>query len=164
MGNRAVEVATAAEALGHCRVIGRGLLLLAAAAITATTTLTAQTSPAAESLLVAARRAARAWQQHDFPAFLRGSSGVLLQLPGTNPSAPLRPAQAAELLRAFVDGAAETAVEVLVARNVDSERAYVEIQRSYTVQGTSSPRSQTLYVGMRRFGGSYRVVEVRIVP
>lgn len=126
--------------------------------------LPAQATGSAESLLVAARRAARAWQVHDFAALLSGSSGVLLQIPGTNPSAPLRPSQAAELLRAYVEGATETEVEVMVARHVDDQRAYVEIQRTFTIRGTATRGTQTLYVGMRRSGEGYRVVEVRVVP
>lgn len=89
---------------------------------------------------------------------------MLLQLPGTNPSAPLRTAQAAVLLRAFVEGTTETEVEVLVARNVDADRAYVEVQRVFTLRGATTRRTQTLYLGLRRLGAGFRVAEVRIVP
>lgn len=117
-----------------------------------------------DSLLGAARRAALAWQRHDFSAMLAGSPGVVLHLPGTDPSSPLRPEQAAELLRAFAGGDDELSVEVVVARDVGREQAYVEARRTFTVRGGTAQRVQTVYLGMRQAGGAYRVVEVRVVP
>lgn len=117
-----------------------------------------------ESLLVAAQRAAQAWARHDFEELVARSDGILLSLPGSDPSAPLQPAQAALLLHAFADGAAEVEVEVVVARNVDRDRGYVEARRTFTVRGTTTRRTQTVYLGLRLDGASYRLTELRIVP
>ena len=117
-----------------------------------------------DSLLGAARRAARAWRLHDFAGLVAGSPGVMVRLGRTEPSAPLRPAQAAQTLQAFAGGADEIEVEVLAVRLVDANRAYAEVQRTFSVRGTASRGVQTLYVGLRLGEGVYRVVEVRLVP
>ena len=117
-----------------------------------------------DSLLAAARRAALAWRQHDFAGLVAGSPGVMVRLRGTEPSAPLGPAQAAQTLQAFAGGADELAVEVLAVRPVDTSRAYAEVQRTFSVRGTASRGVQRLYVGLRRVEGVFRVVEVRLVP
>jgi hypothetical protein len=118
---------------------------------------------ATDSLIASAQRAARAWRAHDFDGLLEGSREVSLHLPGTDPSAPLRPAQVTELLRAFVGAAREVEVEVQVARNVDSVRAYVEIRRTFVMRLGAEPGAETLYVGMRRSGRGYAVSEIRVV-
>ena len=118
----------------------------------------------ADSLLVAARRAAEQWMRHDFADLVGAGAAVMVHLPGAEPSSPLRPTQAAELLRAFAEGASEIEVTVLVARNVDPDRAYVEAQRVYQPRGTDLRRSQALYFGFRRIGPGYRLVEVRALP
>jgi hypothetical protein len=121
-------------------------------------------APQADSLLVAARRAADQWTRHDFAGLVGTGSAVMVHLPGAEPSSPLRPTQAAELLRTFADGAREIEVTILVARNVDPDRAYVEAQRVFEVRGTDIRRSQALYFGFRRIGAGYRLVEVRALP
>jgi hypothetical protein len=144
-----------------------GLLGLAAAAPSFGERARPEPSPSrmqVESLLVAARRAVQAWARHDFAELVGRSASIMLHLPGAEPSTPLRPAQAAELLHAFADGAEETAVEVVVARAVDGERAYVEAQRVFVVRGTEARRTQTIYLGMRRQGACYWVAEIRVVP
>jgi DNA replicative helicase MCM subunit Mcm2 (Cdc46/Mcm family) len=93
-----------------------------------------------------------------------GAGEVTVQLPEATPSGPLRAAQAAELLRAYVAGAREVEVEVTVARSLDAERAYVEIRRVFAVRGAGAPHTQTVYLGLRRTGSSFRVAEVRVVP
>jgi hypothetical protein len=117
-----------------------------------------------DSLLVAARRSAAQWMHHDFGGLVGTGSAVMVHLPGTEPSSPLRPTQAAELLHAFAEGTQELEVTVLVARNVEPDRAYVEAQRVYQVRGSDVRRSQTLYFGFRRQGQAYRLVEVRALP
>ena len=117
-----------------------------------------------DSLLAAAQRVARAWRGHDFAGLVAGSPGVMVRLGGTEPSAPLRPAQAAQTLQAFAGGADELGVEVLAVRPVDVSRAYAEVQRTFAVRGTASRGVQMLYIGLRRVEGVFRVVEVRLVP
>lgn len=117
-----------------------------------------------ESLLVAAQRAARDWATHDFEDLVARSGGILLSLPGSAPSAPLQPAQAALLLHAFADGAEELSVEVVVARNVDRNRAYVEARRTFTPRGGTVRHTHTVYFGLRLDGVSYRLAEIRVVP
>jgi hypothetical protein len=118
----------------------------------------------ADSLLDAAHRAAALWMRHDFAALVGTGEAIMVHLPGAEPSSPLRPSQAAALLRAFAEGAQELDLTVLVVRNVDPDRAYVEAQRLYQVQGTEVQHTQTLYFGFRRVGPSYRLVEVRSLP
>jgi hypothetical protein len=87
-----------------------------------------------DSLIASAQRAARAWRGHDFDGLLEGSRAVSLHLPGADPSQALRPGQASALLKAFAGTAREIEVEVEVARNVDSLRAYVEIRRTFVTR------------------------------
>ncbi len=117
-----------------------------------------------DSLLVAARRAADQWMHHDFAGLVGTGAAVMVHLPGAEPSSALRPTQAAELLRAFAEGAREIEVTVLVARNVDPDRAYVEAQRIFQPRDTDLRRTQALYFGFRRSAASYRLVEIRALP
>jgi hypothetical protein len=117
-----------------------------------------------DSLLAAAQRAARHWRSHDFQRMVEGAGTVTLSLPGVTPSAPLRPSQAAELLRAFSDGAREVEIEVTIARAVDRDRAYVEVQRTFTPPGSAVAATQTVYLGLRQRGAGFVVAEVRVVP
>lgn len=135
-------------------------LLLAGLALAAPQPGTAR----ADSLLIAARRATAQWMHHDFTGLVGTGQDIMVHLPGAEPSAPLRPSQAATLLRTFAEGADELGLTVLVARNVDPDRAYVEAQRVYQARGTTVTHSQTLYFGFRRIGMSYRLVEVRALP
>lgn len=117
-----------------------------------------------DSLLVAAHRAVALWMQHDFGSLVGSGEAIMVHLPGAEPSSPLRPTQAAALLRTFTEGARELDLTVLVVRNVDPDRAYVEAQRTYQVRGTSVQHSQALYFGFRRVGHAYRLVEIRALP
>ena len=117
-----------------------------------------------DSLLAAGQRAARAWRQHDFRGFVGQAPLIAVSLPGSPATLPMRAGQAAELLAAFVEGADEAEVEMMVARSVDPERAYVEIRRVFTSRGSDARRIETLYLGMRRAGTSFVVAEVRVVP
>jgi hypothetical protein len=118
----------------------------------------------ADSLMVAARRATDQWMHHDFSAMVGTGAAVMVHLPGAEPSSPLRPTQAAQLLRAFAEGSREIEVEILVARNVDPDRAYVEAQRTYQPRDTDMRRTQALYFGFRRTPTGYRLVEIRALP
>ena len=118
----------------------------------------------ADSLLDAARRAADRWLHHDFTGLVGRGEAIMVHLPGAEPSSPLRPSQAAALLRTFTDGAQELGVTVEVARNVQPDRAYVEAQRVYQLEGTEVQHTQTIYFGFRKVADSYRLVEVRALP
>jgi hypothetical protein len=132
--------------------------------LTAVAWLTLAQPQGTDSLLAAARRSAALWMQHDFRSLVGTDRAVMVHLPGTEPSSALRPTQAAALLRAFAEGAEELGVTVIVARNLDPDRAYVEAQRVYRMRGTDLQRSQTLYFGFRRIGQSFHLVEVRAMP
>ena len=118
----------------------------------------------ADSLLDAARSAAAQWMQHDFAGLVGTGEAIMVHLPGAEPSSPLRPTQAAALLKTFTEGARELDFTLLVARNVEPDRAYVEAQRLFQFQGTDVQHTQTIYFGFRRVGESYRLVEVRALP
>jgi len=127
--------------------------------------LAAAAGPAqADSLMAAAHRATAMWMAHEFARLVGDGEAVMVHLPGAEPSSPLRPAQAAELLRSFVDGTRELDLVVQVVRDVDPDRAYVEAQRIFQVRGTDVRHSETLYFGFRRVGRSYHLVEVRALP
>ena len=117
----------------------------------------------ADSLMVAARRSVALWLAHDFTQLV-GGEAVMVHLPGAEPSSPLRPAQAAELLRGFARDDREIDLVVQVVRNVDPDRAYVEAQRVFQARGTDERHAQTLYFGYRRVGPTYRLVEIRALP
>jgi hypothetical protein len=117
-----------------------------------------------DSLMVMARQATSQWMAHDFASLVGGGEAVMVHLPGAEPSSPMRPAQAAELLRAFAAGTRETDLIVQVVRRVEPDRAYVEAQRIYQVRDTGVRHSQTLYFGFRLVGKSYRLVEIRALP
>jgi hypothetical protein len=117
---------------------------------------------AQDSLLVTAQRMARAWQRHDFGTLLAPGSDVTIVLPGGQRSAPLDPAQAAEVLRGFVEGTHEESAEVTVVRTVSDDRAYIEVERVFAPRGTAQLQLQTIYVELRRTGAGFRVAELRI--
>lgn len=116
-----------------------------------------------DSLLVQARRLARAWQAHDFGGVVTAGADVAIVLPGGQRSAPLAPAQAAEVLRGFAEGTQEETVEVTVVRTVDADRAYVELDRVFAPRGSASRQRQTIYLELRRGPAGFHVVEIRIV-
>jgi hypothetical protein len=141
-------------------VLAAGAALLCAAAPQAQVARTSQ----ADSLAAAARRAAGAWERHDFAALVAGSPGVLVRLGRAAPSAPMPPAQAVLTLRAFAGAADEVQAEVTAVREADAFRGYAEVQRTFVVRGTSARRVQTLYFGWRFVGPAPRLVEIRVVP
>ncbi len=116
------------------------------------------------ALMAVARRATQLWLRHDFTAFVGTGEAVMVNLPGAEPSAPLRPAQAVALLRDYTEGKREVDVTILVARRVDPDRAYVEAQRVFESEGTGVRHSETLYFGFRLSRGRYSLVEVRALP
>lgn len=118
----------------------------------------------ADSLMIAAHRAAARWMAHEFASLVGDGEAVMVHLPGADPSSPLRPAQAVELLRTFAEGTRELDLVVQMVRDVDPDRAYVEAQRIFQVRGTDVRHSQTLYFGFRRVGKSYHLVEIRALP
>ncbi len=116
------------------------------------------------ALMAAARRAAEQWLRHDFTGLVGTGEAVMVHLPGAEPSAPLRPAQAATLLRDYASGTREVDVTILVARQVEPDRAYVEAQRVFQGEDTDVRHSETLYFGFRLIRGQFHLVEVRALP
>jgi hypothetical protein len=115
-------------------------------------------------LEVAARRAREAWMSHDPAALFQGSPGVILQIPGADPSAAMGRGQAAELLARYLRTAVERGVDIAVAREVEAGRGYVELVRRYTIAGTAEERRETVFLGLRRQGDRWAVVELRAGP
>jgi hypothetical protein len=109
----------------------------------------------------AARRARQAWLAHDPAALLHGSPGVILQIPGADPSSAISRDQAGELLARYLRTSVEHAVEVLVAREVEAGRGYVELLRRYSIAGTTEERRETVFLGLRLRGSEWVVVELR---
>jgi hypothetical protein len=115
------------------------------------------------ALVEAAERAREAWFTHNPAALIAGSPRVLVQLPGADPSVALGPAQAAALLADFLSPSQEVEVVVRAARQVETSRGYVELQRRYRVTGTQDVRSQILLLGYRRAAGGWTLVEFRVI-
>ena len=113
---------------------------------------------------VAAQRTRLAWLAHDPVALLQGSPGVILQIPGADPSAAMGRSQAAELLARYLRTSVERGVDIAVAREVEEGRGYVELVRRYTIAGTAEQRRETVFIGLRRQGARWAVVELRAGP
>jgi hypothetical protein len=112
----------------------------------------------------AAQRARQTWLAHDPAALFVGSPGVILQIPGADPSAAMGRDQAAELLARYLRTAVELGVDIAVAREVEDGRGYVELVRRYAIAGTAEERRETVFVGLRRLGDRWAVVELRAGP
>ncbi len=112
----------------------------------------------------AAQHARRAWLGHHPDVLFAGSPGVILQIPGADPSAAMGRGQAAELLARYLRTAVERGVDVTVAREVEEGRGYVELVRRYTIAGTAEERRETVFLGLRRLGERWAVVELRAGP
>ena len=117
----------------------------------------------APALTAAAEQARAAWFAHDAAGLVADSPRLLVQLPGSDPSAALGPAQAAALLADFLAPAQEVETVVRAAREVEPGRGYVELQRRYRVAGTQEIRSQSLLLGYRLSPTGWSLVELRVV-
>ena len=109
----------------------------------------------------AAARARSAWLAHDPAALLAGSPGVTLEIPGADPSSAISRDQAGELLGRYLRTSEERGVDVRVARELEEGQGYVELQRRFIVRGTTEERSETVFLGFRRRGDAWVVVELR---
>ena len=112
----------------------------------------------------AAQRTRDAWLAHDPAALLRGSPGVILQIPGSDPSSAIGRDQAGELLARFFRTSVERSVEIPVAREVEEGRGYVELVRRFSIVGTSEERRETIFLGLRWWAEQWVVVELRAAP
>src|SRR5689334_23977905 len=97
----------------------------------------------------AAEQARRAWFAHDAKGLVAESPRLLVQLPGSDPSVALGPEQAAALLSDFMVQGEEVETVVRAAREVETGRGYVELQRRYRVAGTQDIRQQSLLLGYK---------------
>jgi hypothetical protein len=114
-------------------------------------------------LSAAAESARQAWFEHDARALVAEAPRLLVQLPGTDPSIALGPAQATALLADFMVQGQEVETVVRAAREVEPGRGYVELQRRYRIAGTQDVRTQSLLLGYRLFRSGWRLVELRVV-
>jgi hypothetical protein len=112
-------------------------------------------------LAEAASRARSAWLAHDPVALLAGSPGVTLEIPGADPSSAIGRDQASELLGRYLRTSQERSVDVQVAREMAEGQGYVELERRFIVAGTSEERHETVFLGLRRRGDQWVVVELR---
>ena len=135
-------------------------VLLTALLLLAPVRLPAQQQP---GLADAAEQARGAWYAHDAKGLVAKSPRLLVQLPGADPSVALGPEQAAALLRDFMLQGEEVETVVRAAREVETGRGYVELQRRYRVAGTQDIRQQSLLLGYRLGREGWRLVELRVV-
>ena len=116
------------------------------------------------SLAEAAERVRQSWLAHDVQAVVGQSPSVVLQIPGADPSAPVDKAQAIELLRRHLRAGAERGLRVSAVREVEPGRGYAELERRYVVAGTSDERRETIFLGFRKPGVEWVLVELRSAP
>ena len=110
-----------------------------------------------------AARARRFWANHSVDSLTALSTRVLIQLPATDPSAPVGRAQATTLLKNYLDRFEEVTVEVRMVREADKGRGgFVELGRRYRVPGTEEVRSETVLLGYQRSSEGWVLVEIRI--
>jgi hypothetical protein len=114
-------------------------------------------------LTESAHQARKAWLAHDAAGLVAESPGLVLQLPGADPSTALGPAQSAALISDFLAQAQEVEIVVRAAREVEPGQGYVELQRRYRVAGTQDVRVQSLLLGYRLGPKGWRLVELRVV-
>ena len=88
----------------------------------------------------------------------------MLQIPGADASVPLDRAQASELLRRHWRNAVERSLTLARGTRARFGEGYAELQRRYVVVGTSDERQETLVLGFRSAGGSWRLVELGSTP
>ncbi len=119
---------------------------------------------AQSSLAEAARRARDAWLAHDAQGLVAQSPTLVLQIAGADPSAALGRAQAAELLRRYFRAAEERSLDITAQREVEQGRGFVELERVFVVAGTADLRRETLFLGFRRQGERWVLVELRSAP
>jgi hypothetical protein len=114
-------------------------------------------------LAQAAELARRSWFDHDAKALVAESPRLLVQLPGADPAVALGPDQAAALLADYMVQGQEVETVVRAAREVETGRGYVELQRRYRVAGTQDVRQQSLLLGYKLGREGWRLVELRVV-
>ncbi|HTI04472.1 MAG TPA: hypothetical protein VL549_04100 [Gemmatimonadales bacterium] len=112
----------------------------------------------------AADRAKQAWLAHDAQQLVGQASTLVLQLPGADPSAALGRAQAVELVRRYFQPSEERGLDIATIREVEPGKGFVEVVRRYVVRGTTELRHETLYLGYRKIGNEWRLVELRSAP
>jgi hypothetical protein len=112
----------------------------------------------------AASRAKQAWSAHDAAGLVGGSSTLILQIPGADPSSPLGRPQAIELLRRYFRLAEERGLDVTAIREVEPGKGFVELTRRYVVSGTTELRRESLFLGYRLLDREWRLVELRSAP
>lgn len=109
-----------------------------------------------------AREAAAHWQRHDAQALVSGSPQLIVQLPDTDPSAPVSRDQAAELLRGFFRRSTEVETRVVNLREMAGGRGFAELERAFRVAGTQDVRRQRILLSYRRGGQGWTLMELRV--
>ncbi|HUL50660.1 MAG TPA: hypothetical protein VLT79_11650 [Gemmatimonadales bacterium] len=112
----------------------------------------------------AARQAAAAWSAHDPEALVGGSSRVALEIPGANPSGPVPPAQAIELLRRYLRPAREQGASIRTVKEDAPGSGFVVLERAYSLAGTTDVRRETLYLRYRKVAADWQLTELRAAP
>src|SRR5690349_16767785 len=116
------------------------------------------------SLSDAAERVRQAWLAHDVQAMAGRSAGLVLQIPGADPSTPVNRAQALELLRRHLRAGVERTLLINAVREVEAGRGYAELERRYVVARTSYERRETVFLGFRKQGREWVLTELRSTP
>lgn len=109
-------------------------------------------------------RAREAWAKHDARGLLAGSDTVQLRIPGVAVGAAVRAGQAARLLSDYLGDAEEVELALRELRYLDDDHAYAELERRFTVRGTTDLRREAVFLGFLRQGGTWRLREVRVAP
>ncbi len=117
----------------------------------------------AEALTEAGEVARDAWYRQATEVMMEPAiEGILVQLPGADPSGTLSQAQGAALLAEYLSGAEEVETTVRAARVVAAGRGYVELGRRYRVAGTKEIRTETVLLAYREEADRWVLAELRI--
>ena len=117
----------------------------------------------AEALAEAGEVARDAWHEQAAGVMMEpATGGIMVQLPGADPSGALSRAQGAALLAEYLAGDEEVETTVRAARVVAAGRGYVELRRRYRVAGTKEIRTDTVLLGYREEDDRWVLAELRI--
>ena len=112
----------------------------------------------------AARGARAAWMAHDTQSLVGQGATLVVQIPGTNPSAALDRAQAIELLRRYQRPAVEVAIRIRRVTEMAGGHGVVELEREYVVGGTEDVRRETIFLRYRETAARWDLTELRAAP
>lgn len=97
------------------------------------------------------------------PACSRGADSIVLNIPGAQPAASVGRQQATALVKAYLSGTREETLTLQAVRSTGRDRGFAELSRRFRPLEGSASRTETILLGFRRDGTSWRLDELRVV-